>query len=85
MGSFNALSNESLLMATVLIAMAVIVSYQQKMRLELEILHSALRAVVQLVVVGYVLHFIFGADHPLFTGGVLLVMLISAAINGGKR
>lgn len=65
--------------------MAVIVSYQQKMRLELEILHSALRAVVQLVVVGYVLHFIFGADHPLFTGGVLLVMLISAAVNGGKR
>lgn len=85
MGSFNALSNESLLMATVLIAIAVIVSYQQRMRLELEILHSALRAVVQLVVVGYVLHFIFGADHPLFTGGVLLVMLISAAINGGKR
>ena len=85
MGSFNALSNESLLMATVLIAMAVIVSYQQKMRLEVEILHSALRAVVQLVVVGYVLHFIFGADHPLFTGGVLLMMLISAAINGGKR
>ena len=85
MGSFNALSNESLLMATVLIAMAVIVSYQQKIRLELEILHSALRAVVQLVVVGYVLHFIFGADHPLFTGGVLLVMLISAAINGGKQ
>lgn len=85
MGSFNALSNESLLMATVLIAMAVIVSYQQKMRLEVEILHSALRAVVQLVVVGYVLHFIFGADHPLFTGGVLLVMLISAAINEGKR
>ena len=65
--------------------MAVIVSYQQKMRLEVEILHSALRAVVQLVVVGYVLHFIFGADHPLFTGGILLVMLISAAINGGKR
>ena len=85
MGIFNALSNESLLMATVLIAMAVIVSYQQKMRLEVEILHSALRAVVQLVVVGYVLHFIFGADHPLFTGGILLVMLISAAINGGKR
>ncbi len=85
MGSFNALSNESLMMATVLIVMAVIVSYQQRLRLELEILHSALRAVVQLVVVGYVLHFIFGADYPLFTGGVLLVMLISAAINGGKR
>ena len=85
MGSFNALSNESLLMATVLIAMAVIVSYQQKMRLEVEILHSALRAVVQLVVVGYLLHFIFGVDNPLFTSGVLLVMLISAAINGGKR
>ena len=85
MGSFNALSNESLMMATVLIAMAVIVSDQQKMRLELEILHSALRAVVQLVVVGYLLNFIFGTDHPLFTSGVLLVMLISAAINGGKR
>lgn len=85
MGSFNTLSNESLLMATGLIVMAVIVSYQQRMRLELEILHSALRAVVQLVVVGYLLNFIFGADHPLFTSGVLLVMLISAAINGGKR
>ena len=85
MGSFNTLSNESLLMATGLIVMTVIVSYQQRMRLELEILHSALRAVVQLVVVGYLLNFIFGADHPLFTIGVLLVMLISAAINGGKR
>lgn len=85
MGSFNTLSNESLLMATGLIVMTVILSYQQRMRLELEILHSALRAVVQLVVVGYLLNFIFGADHPLFTSGVLLVMLISAAINGGKR
>ena len=85
MGSFNTLSNESLLMAIGLIVMTVIVSYQQRMRLELEILHSALRAVVQLVVVGYLLNFIFGADHPLFTSGVLLVMLISAAINGGKR
>ena len=85
MGSFNTLSNESLLMATGLIVMTVIVSYQQRMRLELEILHSALRAVVQLVVVGYLLNFIFGADHPLFTSGVLFVMLISAAINGGKR
>ena len=85
MWSFNTLSNESLLMATGLIVMTVIVSYQQRMRLELEILHSALRAVVQLVVVGYLLNFIFGADHPLFTSGVLLVMLISAAINGGKR
>ena len=85
MGSFNALSNESLMMATLLIVVATIVSYQQRLRLEIEILHSALRAVVQLVVVGYVLHFIFGADHPLFTGGVLLVMLVSASINGGKR
>ena len=85
MGSFNTLSNESLMMATGLIVMTVIVSYQQRMRLELEILHSALRAVVQLVVVGYLLNFIFGADHPLFTSGVLFVMLISAAINGGKR
>lgn len=85
MSTFNSISELSLVLATSLIAITTLLSYRQELRLEKDILISAFRSVVQLVVVGYVLHFIFGANHPAVTGGVLLVMLSSAAINGGNR
>lgn len=85
MHAFNPISNLSLLLATSLILITLLVSYRRELKLEKEIIIGSIRAVVQLLVVGYILNYIFGANHPFFTLGILLVMLVNAAYNAGKR
>lgn len=75
----------SLLMASSLVIVSILFSYAQKLKLEKEIIIGVLRAIIQLTVVGYVLNIIFGLKNPLFTTGLLLVMLFNAAYNSGKR
>lgn len=40
---------------------------------------ASARMVVQLVMIGYVLKFIFALNSPLATGGIVLVMMLVAA------
>lgn len=44
-----------------------------------------IRAVVQLVLVGYVLDVIFGLEKPIFTILLVLIMVVNAALNTKKR
>ena len=75
----------SLLMASSLVLVTLCFSYWQKLKLEKEIVISVLRAVVQLIVVGYVLEYVFGLKNPLFTTLLLLFMTSNAAYNAAKR
>lgn len=75
----------SLLIASSLVIISILFSYAQKLKLEKEIIIGVLRAVIQLTAVGYILNVIFGLKNPLFTTGLLLVMLFNAAHNGAKR
>lgn len=75
----------SLIIASVLIIIPIFISYKEKLGLEKEIIISMIRAIIQLVIVGYILEFIFGQKSPVFTICLVLIMIINAALNTKKR
>lgn len=85
MNGSNAINITSLLIASSLVLVTLFFSYWQKLKLEKEIIISVIRAVVQLVAVGYVLEYIFGFKNPIFTTLLLLFMTFNAAYNAAKR
>lgn len=85
MNSSNAINITSLLIASSLVLVTLFFSYWQKLKLEKETIISVVRAVVQLIAVGYVLEYIFGFKNPVFTTILLLFMIFNAAYNAAKR
>ncbi|UOO38796.1 iron export ABC transporter permease subunit FetB [Oscillospiraceae bacterium CM] len=79
------MSLTSLLIASLLVLITLVFSYWQKLKLEKETLVSVIRAVVQLIAVGYVLQYIFGMKSPVFTTLLLIFMMVNAAYNAAKR
>lgn len=85
MNSGNMMNISSLLISSSLVLVSLLFSYFQKLKLEKEIVISVLRAIVQLVIVGYLLNYIFGYKNPVFTTLLLLFMTFNAAYNAAKR
>lgn len=85
MNETNIISITSLLMASSLVLISLFFTYWQKLKLEKEIIIGVVRAVVQLVIVGYVLEYIFGLKSPVFTTLLLLFMILNASYNAAKR
>lgn len=79
------ISINSLMIASLLVMVSLLFSYFQKLKLEKETLISVIRAIVQLVAVGYILEFIFGINNPAFTTLLVLIMTFNAAHNASKR
>lgn len=79
------ISTQSLIIASLLVVIALVFSYWQKLKLEKDIIISMVRAVIQLVAIGFVLEWVFGMDSPWFTTFLLLFMAINAAYNAGRR
>lgn len=79
------MSNISLVFASILIVIPLIISYKENLKLEKEIIISLFRAIIQLVIVGYILNTIFGFKNPIYTIGLVLIMIINAANNAKKR
>ena len=75
----------SLVIASLLILIPIVISYKEHLGIEKDIIISILRAVIQLVLVGYVLEAIFNLKKPLFTMILVLIMIINAALNTKKR
>lgn len=84
-GSSNLMNTSSLLISSSLVLISLLFSYSQKLKLEKEIIISVIRAIVQLVIVGYLLNYIFGLKSPVFTTFLLLFMSFNAAYNAAKR
>lgn len=75
----------TLVLSFVLVLFAMFISYKEKLGTAKEILYSVTRAVIQLVIVGYVLTYLFGLDNPIVTVGLVLVIAFNAAWNAHKR
>jgi putative ABC transport system permease protein len=75
------MSNTQLLMTVLFIGLAMLLSRWRELALEKDILWSTMRAGVQLLAIGYVLHFIFDAGHVAFTLLIVLVMISVASAN----
>lgn len=79
------ISITSLLLASSLVLVSLLFSYFQKLKLEKETIISVIRAIVQLIAVGYILEYIFGLHNPVFTTLIVLLMTFNAAYNASKR
>ena len=79
------ITNESLALAMMLVVVAMLISHKEKLALEKDILWSICRAVVQLIIVGYVLKYIFGVNHSILTLVMVLFICFNAAYNAQKR
>ena len=80
MNSHN-ITNESLALALMLVVVAILISHKEKLALEKDILWSVGRAIIQLIIVGYVLKYIFSVDDASLT----LFICFNAAWNAQKR
>ena len=78
-------SNWSLALAFVLVVISLGISYRQKLGLEKDTIISVARAIIQLIIVGYLLKFIFNLDNWLVTIVMQLFIVYNAARNGKKR
>jgi TIGR00245 family protein len=81
----NLMNTSSLLISSSLVVVSLMFSYFQKLKLEKETIISVIRAIVQLVIVGYLLNYIFGLKNPVFTTLLLLFMTFNASYNAAKR
>lgn len=85
MNGTNTITITSLLISSSLVLVTLFFSYWQKLKLEKEIIIGVVRAVIQLVIVGYILDYIFGFKSPVFTTLLLLFMIFNASLNASKR
>lgn len=65
--------------------MAILISHKEKLALEKDILWSVGRAIIQLIIVGYVLKYIFSVDDASLTLLMVLFICFNAAWNAQKR
>lgn len=79
------ITNASLAMALMLVVIALLVSRKERLGMEKDILWSVTRAVIQLVIVGFVLKYIFDVNNQWLTGLMVLFICINAALNAKKR
>ncbi|HOJ10662.1 MAG TPA: iron export ABC transporter permease subunit FetB [Clostridiales bacterium] len=85
MNGSNTINITSLLIVSTLVMVSLFFSYWQKLKLEKETIISVVRAVIQLIAVGYILEYVFGYKNPVFTTLLLLFMTFNAAYNAAKR
>ena len=84
MNNEHIITNQSLALSMVLVLVAIVVSYREKLALEKDIIWSICRAVVQLIIVGYVLKYIFNVNNAVLTICMVLFICFNAAYNEQK-
>lgn len=78
-------SNWSLVFAFALVLVSIAISAREKLGLTKDILISVVRAIVQLVVIGYILKFIFHINALWLTIVATLVIIFNASWNANGR
>ncbi len=71
--------------ALIFVMFAVLLSLWQRLKLEKEMLISAVRSAVQLILIGYVLQFVFRGNHPVLIALMIVIMIIVASWNASLR
>ncbi|MCT7895367.1 MAG: iron export ABC transporter permease subunit FetB [Lactobacillus gasseri] len=78
-------SNWSLVFAFALVLVSIAISAKEKLGLTKDILISVVRAIVQLIVIGYVLKFIFHVNNYWLTFASTLIIIFNASWNANQR
>lgn len=80
-----AVNNLSLFFSAMLVVVALIISTKEKLGFTKDIIISVIRAVIQLVAVGYLLKYVFQVNNLILTLIMVLVIVSNAAFNAKKR
>ncbi|GGC88983.1 ABC transporter permease [Enterococcus wangshanyuanii] len=80
-----AVNNLSLTLAAVLVLVSIVISYKEKLGFTKDILISVFRAIIQLVLVGYLLKYIFQVNNVFLTLAMTAIIIINASLNAKKR
>lgn len=75
----------SLLLTSIFVIIALFLSKSFKAGVEKDMIVATVRAVIQPLIIGYVLSLIFRGDHPIFIILMVLLMLTAASHNVAKR
>ncbi|WP_456399849.1 ABC transporter permease [Persephonella sp.] len=73
------------LLSYLLVLIALFYLYKEKLGLEKTLFVNSIRALIQLLILGYLLVYIFKLDNPIELLGILLFMIIFAAYTGQRR
>ncbi|MCF6515247.1 iron export ABC transporter permease subunit FetB [Lactobacillus sp. S2-2] len=79
------ISNSSLFLTAGLIFISLAVGWYEKLKINKSIIYAALRAVVQLFVVGYVLKYVFAIDNWILTFTLMVIIIVNSSINASNR
>nr|WP_295969742.1 iron export ABC transporter permease subunit FetB [uncultured Bacillus sp.] len=79
------MSSIALIMTLIFVAFAILLSWWQKVGLEKDIVIGAIRAAIQLIAVGYILHFIFNLKSWVFIIAMIFIMITVAVHNARKK
>lgn len=79
------LTNQSLILSSSLVLIALIFSYTQKLKMEKDIIISISRAIIQLLIVGSLLNYIFNLKNVIITTVLILIMILNAAHTSSGR
>lgn len=79
------MSNAALACTLIFVAVTMFLSIRQKLGLEKEIAIGTIRSAVQLLAIGYVLHFVFNSRQPGLIVLIVLMMIGVASWNAGGR
>lgn len=79
------ITDSSLLLSLMLVVIALLISQKEKLGMGKDIIWSVCRAIIQLVIVGYVLKSIFDLNNDWLTLLMVLFICVNAAINARKR
>ena len=78
-------SNQGLALAFILVLVTMGIAYREKLQVNRDIIVSVLRAIVQLVLVGYLLKYVFRVNNYLLTIVLALIIVFNASYNAMKR
>jgi len=74
-----------LLLSAVFVLIAAAISRWQQADLERDLAIATVRSFIQLIFIGYALELIFTQNNPIFTTGILLIMVTIAGRTSGAR
>lgn len=79
------MSDLALFFTLIFILVTLVLSQWQKLGLEKDIVIGTIRAAIQLIAVGYVLHFIFAAKSWIFLALMISIMIVVATFNAAGK
>ncbi|MGX7417512.1 ABC transporter permease [Carnobacterium gallinarum] len=80
-----AVNDLSLTLALMLVFISMAISYKEKLGLSKDIFFGVIRAIIQLVLVGYLLKYIFQVNNTFLTIVMMLIIIFNASYNASKR